>query len=77
MTNPEIIDKGRAITESGKYRPTPNDLPRLFASGRARPPTVAGPFHCPPRKNVRHAESENGTRNADRTPSRCRRCCPT
>ena len=62
MTNPEIVDKGRAITESGKYRPTPNDLPRRT---RVEGPAHSGgpiPLPTPEERSTRRKRERNSQR---------------
>jgi len=68
MTNAEMIAKGAVLASSGRYRPTPNDLPRkVHANGAAR---NGGPIPLPTsdeRSTRRVRDRNNRRRDADAT----------
>jgi AAA domain len=66
LTNPEMIEKGKVLAESGRYRPTPNDLPRkAHVDGVARNGGPI-PLPTPEERSTRRVRDRNARRREDR-----------
>ena len=62
MTNAEMIAKGAALANSGKYRPTPNDLPRKVHADGVTNNGDPIPLPAPEERSTRRHRDRNARR---------------